>query len=435
MPQEVVHISVRRVPVRILLILLLLGAGFWSYYVVRWYIGNTLAEYFSPTGSGIHVANMAESMAPNDPLTHWRIAQVTQKTFPLDQQGAAIAEYEKAVSLSPYDYRFWMSLGTAHEQSGDPVKAELALKQAVALAPAYAYPHWYLGNLYLRNGRYNEAFAELRSAAEGDSDLLPQLFNLSWEIYSADPEALKNSVGQDSAVRAKFALYLLTQKRFDDGIRLWNVLTSDEKRANKETAESIVTTLKNESRFHDALNVWNDVASEMFRPKIGDIFDGSFEEPIAYASDTVFGWQVKNAPQMHIAIDPNKSHSGSRSLRLLFQVRANLDSINVSQLVPVQPNTDYDFECYVATDKLETGSAPQVQVLDANTGVVLFDSSMAPGGTNDWTRVNASFKTSDKTEAIAVKIVRVKCGDVEQNPVCPIFGSVWYDDFSLKRRN
>ena len=92
-------------------------------------------------------------MAPDDPLPHWRIAQVSQKTLPLDQQVAAIAEYEKAVSLSPNDYRFWMTLGTAQEQVGNPAKAELALKRAVALAPAYAYPHWYLGNLYLRTGR------------------------------------------------------------------------------------------------------------------------------------------------------------------------------------------------------------------------------------------------------------------------------------------
>jgi Tetratricopeptide repeat len=433
MVQEVAQISVRRVPVRILLILLLLAAGFWSYYVVRWYIGNTLAEYFSPTDSGIQVANMAESMAPNDPLTHWRIAQVSQKTLPLDQQAAAIAEYEKAVSLSPYDYRFWMSLGTAHEQSGDPVKAELALKQAVALAPSYAYPHWFLGNLYLRNARYNEAFAELRRAAEADSDLLPQLFNLSWEVYNADPEALKNSVGQNSEVKAKFALYLLTQKRFEEGMRLWNVLSSDEKKANKATAESIVTTLKNESKFHDALQVWNDIAGEIFRPKIGEIFDGGFEEPIAYALDTVFGWQAKNIAQMQIALDTNKSHSGSRSLRLFFQVRSNIEGINVSQLVPVQAATEYDFECHVATDKLETGSAPVVQILDANTSQSLFNSSQAPGGTNDWTRINASFKTSDKTEAILIKIIRGPCA--EDVPVCPIYGSVWYDDFSLKRRN
>jgi len=136
---------------------------------------------------------------------------------------------------------------------------------------------------------------------------------------------------------------------------------------------------------------------------------------------------------MQIAIDPNKSHSGSRSLRLLFQVRANLETINVSQLVPVQRSTDYDFECYVATEKLETGSAPQIQILDSNTGAVLFNSAQAPGGTNDWTRINASFKTSDKTEGVLLKILRTPCA--EDIPVCPIFGSVWYDDFSLKRRN
>jgi len=433
MPQEVVHISVRKIPLKLLLILLVFGAGVWSYYVVRWYIGNTLAEYFSPTESNLHVAQMAESLAPSDPLTHWRIGQVQQKTLPLDQMAPAIAEYEKAVSLSPYDYRYWMALGTAHEQSGDPAKAELALKQAVALAPSYAYPHWFLGNLYLRNSRYNDAFAELRRAAEADPGLLPQLFSLSAEIYKSDPEGLKNSVGQNSEVRAKFALHLLNQKRYEEGLRLWSVLSADEKRASHETAETMVSTLKSEGRFHEALQIWNDVANEKFRPEVGSVFDGSFEEPINYASDTVFGWQVKSAPQMQIGIDPNKGHSGSRSLRLTFQVRANLDAINVSQLVPVQPGTDYEFECYVATDKLETGSAPQIQILDANTGTSLFGSTMAPGGTNDWSRVNFSFRTADKTEAITIKIMRIPCG--EETPVCPIYGSIWYDDFSLKRRN
>src|SRR6185295_2704846 len=181
MPQEVVHISVRKLPVRVLLILLLLAAGVWSYYVIRWYLGNTLAEYFDPNAGNVNAAQWAASMAPDDPLAHWRIGQVTQKTLPLDKQAAAIPEYEKAVSLSPNDYRFWMTLGTAQEQVGNDVQAELALKRAVALAPAYAYPRWYLGNLYLRSGRYDEAFAELRQASQADSGLEPQMFNLVWE--------------------------------------------------------------------------------------------------------------------------------------------------------------------------------------------------------------------------------------------------------------
>ena len=434
MPHEVAHISVRRLPVKIFLILLLLAAGVWSYYALRWYLGNTLAEYFDPSAGTLSAANWAAQMAPDDPLTHWRIAQVSQKTLPLDQQPAAIAEYEKAVSLSPNDYRFWMTLGTAQEQAGNPAKAELALKRAVALAPAYAYPHWYLGNLYLRTGRYDEAFAELRVASQADPELLPQLFNLVWEIYNNDPEALKNAVGQTATARASFGLYLIGRKRVDEGLRLWNGLSSEERRAHKDIGEKMITNLITELRYHDALDVWNDIMSEKFRMQIDQIFDGGFEEPVAYGPDMIFGWYVKSAPQMHISIDPNKSHNGERSLRLVFQVRTNVENLNTSQLIGVQPNKEYDFECYVATDKLETGSAPQIQIVDANTGQALATSAMAPSGSNDWQPIALNFKTSDKTQAVMLKVVRFTCSN-EETPICPIFGSVWYDDFTLKRRN
>jgi len=434
MPQEVAQISVRKLPVKIGLILLLLAAGVWSYYVVRWYLGNTLAEYFDPNAGTIDTAKWAASMAPGDPLAHWRIGQVSQKTLPLDQQVAAIGEYEKAVSLSPNDYRFWMTLGTAQEQVGNDAQAELALKQAVALAPAYAYPRWYLGNLYLRTGRYDEAFAELRQASQADPELMPQMFNLVWEIYSNDPEALKNAVGESASARAYFAYYLLGRKRTDDGLRLWNGLSSDEKRTNKDTGEKMIASLITELRYHDALQVWNDISSEKFRMQVGQIFDGGFEEAVVYTPDAVFGWYVKGAPQLHIGIDPNKSHGGERSLRLVFQVRTNIQDLNASQLIAVEPNTEYEFECYVATDKLETGSAPQIQIVDANTGQALGTSAMAPSGSNDWQRLGFDFKTSDKTQAVMLKVVRYSCSN-EDTPICPIFGSVWYDDFNLKRRN
>lgn len=434
MAKEVVHISVRRLPVRLVLLLLLLVAVVWSYFVVRWYIGNTLAEYFNPNENNLQIAQMAVSMAPDDPLTHWRIAQVSQKILPLDQQDHALTEFEKAVRLSPNDYRFWMSLGTAHSRTGDIVKAETALRTAVALAPAYAYPRWYLGNLLLRNGRYDEAFAELRLAAEADTELQPQQFNLLWEIYRDDSEALKEAIGPTPFARAKFALYLLTQKRFEEGLRFWDSLSSEDKTANKETAEAMITGLNAEFRYHDAAKVWNDISSEKYRTEVGRVFDGGFEDLVAYGPDFVFGWQVKNAPQMQVGIDPAKAHGGERSLRFVFQVRANLEGINVSQLVPLAPNTEYDFECFVRTEKLETGSAPQVQIIDPTNGSALASSSMAPGGTNEWSPINLSFKTGEKTEAVFLKIVRVSCS-TEETPICPIFGMVWYDDFSFKRRN
>jgi tetratricopeptide (TPR) repeat protein len=435
MPQEVTQFNVRKPIVKVVLIVLLLLAAIWSYFAVRWYVGNTLAEHFNPGQNNLQVAQMATSLAPKDPLTHWRIAQVSQKILPLDQQAQAIVEYKEAVRLSPNDYRFWMALGTAYEQAGDSASGEHALKRAVALAPSYAYPRWYLGNLLLRSGRYEEAFNELRLASEADSELQPQRFNLIWAIYSNDPEGLKNAIGKSSVARAHFALYLLGQQRHDDGLRLWHSLAAEDKKANRETAASIVTNLINTHRYHDAVKVWNEIVpNERYQAQLGQVFDGGFEEAINYGPEMVFGWQVKGAPQLQIGIDPTKNNSGARSLRLVFQVRANLDTVNVSQLVPVQPNSEYEFECYVSTEKLESGSLPVVQILDAGGGAVLASSPQAPNGSSAWSRVALSFKTGAKTEAVSLQVVRTSCSD-EETPVCPIFGSVWYDDFSFKRRN
>ncbi|HEX2270859.1 MAG TPA: hypothetical protein VHH35_15045, partial [Pyrinomonadaceae bacterium] len=434
MPQELIQFNVRKPIVRIVLILLLIAAAIWSYFAVRWYIGNTLAEYFNPAQNNLQVAEMAVSLAPKDPLTHWRIGQVSQKLLPLDQQRKAIAEYEKAVSLSPNDYRFWMTLGTAYEQAGDSAKGEQALRRAVALAPSYSFPRWYLGNLLLRSGRYEEAFKELRLAAEADADLQPQQFNMLWAIYGNDLESLKKAIGESSQTRARFALYLLSRQRYEDGLRFWASLSAEEKKGNRDLGHSMIANLVSAHRYHDAVTIWNGItANEKYNAELGKVFDGSFEEPINYTPEMVFGWQVKTATQLQIGIDPAKSNSGNRSLRLAFQVRANLENFNVSQLVPVEPNREYDFEYFFSTEKLETGSAPMVQVLDPVSGGVLVSSSQAPSGSNSWTRVSLPFKTSDKTEAVTLAIVREAC-DKEENVICPIFGSISYDDFSIKRR-
>jgi len=434
MPQELTQLDAHKRLTRIVLIVVLLLASLWSFYAFRWYLGNTLAEYFNSDDNRLDLAQTAQRLAPGDPLTNWRLGQVTQKTLPLEQTSAALVDYEKAVALAPGDYRFWMTLGTARDQTDDAAGAERAFREAISLAPAYAYPHWHLGNLLLRDGRYDEAFAELRIAGTSAPDeLRPQMFNLIWQVYNNDFASMRKAVGDKAENRAAFALYLLDQRRVDEGIGMWDSLSIEEKRENKPSGEQFINTLVGIARFHDALKAWNDLESTpAYRSEIGHINDGSFEEIIGYRPETIFGWQVKNQPQVQIGIDPNISHSGSRSLRFVFQVRTQLDAMLTSQLVPVEKDTSYDFECFVKTVKLQSGGPPLIQIIDANSGALLSESETAPNGDNDWTRVGLAFKTSDKTEAINLRIVRAKCGD---DAVCPIFGTVWYDDFSLNRHN
>ncbi len=412
--------------------LTVLLALFASWFVVRWYLGNTIAEYFHPEEHRLETAQMAVNLAPNDPLPHWRLGNLALKELPPDQISVVVAEYEKAVSLSPNDYRLWMEFGGALEQAGDFDKAEKALREAVKLAPSYAYPRWYLGNLLLRADRYEEGFAELQQASEANEQFQSQLFNLAWQLNKNDFDALRAAVGNSRGIRAEFSRYLIERGRYDDGLRLWNTLTETEKKESRFAADPIIASLISAQRFHQAMEIWNEVApGPAYNAEPGHILDGGFENNLAHGPGAVFGWQVQSNSQVQIGIDAAQGHSGNRSLRLYFQVRSHIDTINVSQLVPVKPNTEYDLESYVKTERVESAETPVVLVVNAGDDTTLVGSPGAPSGTSGWQRVALSFKTGEKTEAVRVKMVRNSCSD---SPVCPIFGTVWYDDFNLKPR-
>lgn len=419
-------------PLKAIATLTVVLALFASWFVVRWYLGNTIAEYFHPEDHRLETAQMAVGLAPNDPLPHWRLGNLVQKELPPDQISLVVAEYEKAVALSPSDYRFWMDFGSALEQAGDFEKAEKALREAVKLAPSYAYPHWYLGNLLIRTDRYTEGFAELLLASEANDQFQPQLFNLAWQVNKGDFDALRAAVGNAPGMRAMFAKYLVERNRYDEGLRLWNTLTETEKRESRFAADPMISSLITNQRYHTAMQIWNEVApGPSYHAEAGHILDRGFEDNLAHGPGAVFGWQVQSNSQTQIGIDAGQGHTGSRSLRVYFQVRTHVDVINVSQLVPVEPNTQYDLECYVKTERLESASTPSVVIANAADDAVLAGSASAPSGSNGWQPISLSFKTGPKTEAVRVKILRSSC---PESPVCPIFGTVWYDDFDLKSR-
>jgi len=432
MADQLAHLNLRgwrRLPALLPMLLLLVG----SWFAVRWCIGNTIAEYMPPDGQSVEAARSAINLAPHDPLAHWRLADVEQSTLPPDKIGEAIQEYQRAVQLSPNDYRLWLPLGRALEQSGDVQAAEQAMRQAVKLAPAYAYPHWYLGNLLLRQGRNDDAFAELRRTGEADPQLRPQVFNLVTEVFGDKLDDARRAVGTNPELQAEYAKYLVERQQYDRAMQVWNGLGAREKVATNETAEVMMQGLIDSKRFRYAMDVWNAIAPPgVTLGQVDRLDDGGFEHIQGSATTGPFGWRWKSNRQAAVALDNGNAHSGSRSLRIEFQSYSKL-VLNISQLIVVTPNTQYELNCAFKTLSLESAGTSVVQVIDGNDGNPLGSSPPAPVGNNDWQQVNISFRTGPKTEGILVMIGRAACGG--DNPICPIYGSVWYDDFDLKRRS
>lgn len=446
-PHSIITISLRRPVIRGVLLapaVILALVGCW--FAIHWYLGDTVAEVAgnSRTG-GTDLADLAVKWAPDDPLAHLVLGDLYRKEFTGGSLADSIREYRLAVSLAPNDYRYWMQLGRALEASGDSAAGEKALRHAAELAPAYSYPRWYLANLLLRAGNQDEALRELVRASDADPQLLPQVFNITWEIFGGNVEEIAKVTCPTPEANADLALYLARRNEFDSAARIWASISTRDRKAMHESSEALSKLFLDAGRFHYGSDVIRDLDPDR-AAQTEKFANAGFESDVPTRRGDRFGWVINSSIQAEISIDHTEWHGGRSSLKVIFKSPGNLDALNVSQLIVVEPNTQYRFECYARTRDLVTGGTPVFQIRDPmehperatpdypflrkSDDSVLGESAPLPDGTNEWQLVTIEFKTRPGMDGVLLKLVRASCG---QDQFCPIFGTVWYDDFSLQR--
>ena len=414
---------------RWLLLLPALLAILGGWFVARWYVGNTVAEYAPGVEEGgIDIARLATKWAPADPLTHWRLGSLEEKAFSVENMAAAVREYQVAVSLSPNDYRYWMELGRALEASGDRDGGEKALRRAVDLAPAYSHPRWHFGNLLLREGKLEEAFEQLGHAAEADEQMRPQVFGLAMQVFGGDVNEIARVASRSPAGRMQFAVYLSNNRMFDDAMRVWATISPADRRAQSSLSVELRKSLFDAKKFHYALEVMRETDPDTSLPSPEQFWNGGLESSTAPVGTNNFDWVINSRPQAEIGID-SRAHSGHSSLRMVFKANS-LEKIQVSQVIVVEPGAQYRLECFVRTEGLSSASTPIMVIRDAVDNAMLGQAKPLTTGTNEWQQVTFDFKTNPQHDGIVVGFYRTPCGEEQ---ICPIFGTVWYDDFNLQR--
>ena len=421
-------IDVRTPLVRGLLVVVLALVLFGTWKASRWYLGNAIAD-FAPSAEegGLETTRYALSLAPGDPLVYWGAANLEKASLEPGRMPEAVRLYEEAVRRSPNDYRYWQDLGLVREQSGDAAGGERALRRAIELAPAYARPRWYLGNLLLRSGRTDEAFAELRRASDANPSVMrPLVFSAAWSVYDKDVKAIESVVGVGGESRAQLASYLAANDRADDAVRLWTSLNPNEKVEQRKIGEAVMRSLYDKKHYRAAQTIARDIGIESADGP-GSFANGGFESSISTAGTSLFGWQITPVAQTEVTLDASQHHSGNRSLRVVFSGFQKAAYYNIGQTVVVEPSTHYRFEGFVKTQDLQSAGTPLIEIANTLDGKVIGTSTPFPLGPNDWQPVSIDFTTPDNTEGIHVRTNRAFCGDV-----CPIFGIIWYDDFNLQ---
>ena len=416
-------IKIDSLPSRAILLagaVVLLAGAFFS---VKWGLANTA----SSKAPDKEVADLMVSWAPDDPQTHYTSAVLHERTFLPEDLPVSLSEYEKATALAPHNFLLWLELGKARERNGDPIGAERTLRKALELAPNYAQVRWVLGNNLLRQGRSDEAFAEIRQAASSDEKYVGPAASMAWQVFDEDINLVRHTIGDSARINVALSAILTGQKRFDEAFAIWESLMLEEKGVTyKQASIDLYGHLIDARKYRAALAVFSTALAgkDDDEGAPGKISNGGFEHAVKPQNAAIFEWQIAEALKPQIAADTAQKRSGQRSLVLIFNSDDGKDFRTISQTVVVEPGKTYQFELFYKSD-LKTAATFKWEVAGFTDGKILSTEPVA--GNTDWTSQRLKFTVPAGTEAIAIRLARVPC----RTGLCPISGRIWFDDLTL----
>ena len=390
--------------------------------VCMWAAGNVISTRLDSKD----LAELATSLAPGDPQTHYASARFHEATFELGDAEIARRELETAAALLPNSYSLWLAVARTREAFGDRDGAEKALRRAKELAPNYSRVCWALGNILLRNGNTDAAFVEMQKAAAGDVKYAQPLVYAARLFYNDDTRLVRRAVGDASPVLAALSLAYALEKRYDDAMSVWLTLSPDQARENPDTGKQLLVKLLEGKRFTDAVNIANLLGDGPYA--IGEIYNGGFENGIATGGAPTFDWQIADGAQPQIALTNGQKHSGEFSLLTIFRATPGKEFRPIAQTVAVERGTAYRFTAFYRSD-IKTTAKIRWQIIAATDSrpIAATDPMII---VSDWTKLETAFSVPPDIDGIIVRLVREDCA----LPACAVAGNLWIDDVSLARR-
>jgi hypothetical protein len=375
--------------------------------------------------SRVEPADRAVRLTPKDPEAHYTRALELVNLQRLDE---AVVELKQATQLRPHHYYQWLDLGVTLDRLGNQADADRALRESIRLAPNFAQPHWQLGSLLYREGRYQEAFEELRLGAKADPALVEEMLTLGWVAVSGDVGRLEALIQPESrSIHFQLARFLAKEGKGAESARQVREagLPRDEEERNliRETLSALLAL----GSFSEALDVWS-LSHPSSGVAKGKILNPDFVDPIL-ADDPGFGWQLRNTPNVLVSIDPAGPTPSTRSLRIEFSGESALATPLIHQLVLLDSRGHYSLSFMARTEKLVSGGPPVVVVSEAGgeSPKTLGQSSALSSGSADWTGYKVDFSTQETNSSIMISLLRLPC---TQNP-CPVFGKLWLSAFRI----
>jgi hypothetical protein len=224
-----------------------------------------------------------------------------------------------------------------------------------------------------------------------------------------------------------FLNFLIAQKDTLGAAKVWNALAQLAKPFEPNVPLAYIDYLLSQHEVAAAHLAWRQTAelcglSAYLPSRENLIVNAHFDSEILNRG---FDWHYRHQPNVDVSLDAAELHDGSHALSVIFD-GPGVNDAGIAQLLPVQPNTAYDFSAYYKAAAMDGAGGPRLNIRDAYTGTHYFSSDDLRDA-DVWRPVNAEFKTGADAQLLVLQIIRVPAGS-------PIRGKLWIDNFRLTEK-
>jgi len=220
---------------------------------------------------------------------------------------------------------------------------------------------------------------------------------------------------------------LLVKKQTDAAWKAWEQLTQLRQPIETRRVFEYMRYLIAQHQVDQAQIVWQQagILSGLlaYQPSRGNlVVNGDFSLPVLNGG---FDWIYYRSQDVSLALDPTQSHSGHRSLAIRFDSRG-IEDAGIRQLIPVEPNTTYEFSANFKSQDLEGAGGPRFVIQDVYSEAIYFAGENMKDA-DFWKPVSGTLTTGPEARLVVLRVQR-------DPPSQAIKGKLWIDGVRLVQR-
>lgn len=380
-----------------------------------------LADYFS---SKLDLASLqlAARLEPGNSDYQYRLGHFFLQTQNEPQTAAQF--FRSAIVLNPYRAGYWLELSRTYRRLADSDRQKDALQRAIAADPSTPEVAWEAANFYWTLGETGKALQEFRVVLANDPYLPPAALDRCWRIKPDIDALLRDVVPSNAEVYSAFLDFLISKNEPAAAAKVWTQIVQLQHPVETHHVFDYVRYLIDRRDVALANQAWRqaaglcDLSAYQSSPE-NLVVNGDFGLPVLNGG---FDWLYEKSTDVSLALDPTESHSGHRSLSIVFDSRG-IEDAGIRQLIPVEPNTKYEFSAYFKSQGLEGAGGPRFLLEDRFNRASYFTSEELKDA-DFWKQVGGTFTTAPDTRLLVLRIQRVPPGNA-------IRGKLWIGDVRL----